>query len=71
MNVNTTTVIIWVARENTWSYPAPSTHKIVGILSISENTVEYHPIHAYDKLGVCSRSELVARFFRETYWAGA
>lgn len=39
-------------------------------LSISENTVEAHLRHAYEKLGVHSRSQLAARFFRDTQWPG-
>jgi DNA-binding CsgD family transcriptional regulator len=39
-------------------------------LSISENTVEAHLRHAYEKLGVHSRSQLAARFFRDTHWPG-
>lgn len=37
-------------------------------LCISENTVEAHLRHAYDKLGVRSRTQLLARFFRDTQW---
>jgi DNA-binding NarL/FixJ family response regulator len=39
-------------------------------LCISENTVEAHLRHAYEKLGVHSRSQLAARFFRDTQWPG-
>lgn len=37
-------------------------------LCISENTVEAHLRHAYEKLGVHSRTQLLARFFRDTHW---
>jgi DNA-binding CsgD family transcriptional regulator len=36
-------------------------------LHASENTFESHPAHVYDKLGVRSRSQLLALFFAETY----
>lgn len=39
-------------------------------LNISENTVEAHLRHAYEKLGVHSRSQLAAQFFRDTQWPG-
>ena len=44
--------------------------EIATTLSVSENTVEFHLRHVYDKLDVRSRSEVVSRFFRETYWPG-
>ena len=37
-------------------------------LCISENTVEAHLRHAYEKIGVRSRTQLLARFFRDTHW---
>jgi len=37
-------------------------------LHISVNTTQTHLAHAYEKLGVQSRSQLLARFFHETYW---
>ena len=37
-------------------------------LVISENTVASLLSHAYEKLGVHSRSEFLARLFHETYW---
>ncbi len=37
-------------------------------LCISENTVEAHLRHAYEKLDVHSRTQLLARFFRDTHW---
>ena len=44
--------------------------EIATTLSISENTVEFHLRHVYDKLYVRSRSELLSRHFRDTYWPG-
>lgn len=40
--------------------------QIAETLSISENTVETHLRHIFDKTGVSSRVQLLARFFRET-----
>jgi DNA-binding CsgD family transcriptional regulator len=37
-------------------------------LFISENTVEFHLRHIYEKLAIRGRSQLLARFFRETFW---
>jgi DNA-binding CsgD family transcriptional regulator len=37
-------------------------------LHVSVNTVQTHLTHAYEKLGVQSRSQLLARFFHEVYW---
>lgn len=45
--------------------------QIASSLIVSENTVESHLAHAYEKLGVNGRSELLARLFRETCIAGA
>lgn len=39
-------------------------------LHVTENTVETHLGHIYEKLGVHSRIELVGRLFRETYLSG-
>lgn len=44
--------------------------QIASSLIISENTVESHLAHAYEKLGVNGRPELLARLFREIYSAG-
>ncbi len=45
-----------------------SNRQIAARLMISEHTVVTHLAHAYDKLGVHSRSEVLARLFREAYW---
>lgn len=37
-------------------------------LHVSVNTIQTHLSHTYEKLGVQSRSQLLARFFREIYW---
>ncbi len=42
--------------------------QIADALTVSENTVQTHLRHAYEKLGVGGRTQLMARFFRETYW---
>lgn len=36
-------------------------------LHVSVNTIQTHLAHAYEKLGVQSRSQLLARFFHEAY----
>jgi DNA-binding CsgD family transcriptional regulator len=41
--------------------------RIAAALSVSENTVAWHLGHAYEKLGVGSRAQVLARFVRETY----
>ncbi len=41
--------------------------QIASALVVSEKTVESHLGHAYEKLGVHSRSQLLARYFREVY----
>ncbi|HEX2186218.1 MAG TPA: helix-turn-helix transcriptional regulator [Chloroflexota bacterium] len=45
-----------------------SNRQIAERLVVSENTVLSHLRHAYEKLGVGSRGQLLSRFFRETYW---
>jgi orotate phosphoribosyltransferase-like protein len=47
-----------------------SNRRIGSVLEMSENTVEWHLRNAYEALGVCSRTQLPARFFRETYLPG-
>jgi DNA-binding CsgD family transcriptional regulator len=47
-----------------------STRQIAAALAVGEKTVETHLGHAYAKLGVGGRGELLARFFREAYWPG-
>jgi DNA-binding NarL/FixJ family response regulator len=42
--------------------------RIAAALGVGEHTVEGHLCHAYDKLGVHSRTEFLARLFREAYW---
>jgi hypothetical protein len=44
-----------------------SNRQLAAALHVSENTFESHPAHVYDKLGVRSRSQLLALFFAETY----
>lgn len=44
-----------------------SNRRISAALSMSENTVEWHLRTVYEKLGVRSRTQLLARFFHETY----
>jgi DNA-binding CsgD family transcriptional regulator len=44
-----------------------SNTEIASILIVTENTVETHLRHIYEKLDVHTRNELLARFFHETY----
>jgi len=44
--------------------------QIAASLVLSENTVESHLAHAYEKLGVHNRGELLARLFQEVYLEG-
>jgi DNA-binding CsgD family transcriptional regulator len=44
--------------------------EIAATLSISDNTVESHMSHIYAKLDVQGRGQLLARFFRETFYPG-
>ena len=37
-------------------------------LGVTENTVQTHLTHAYDKLMVTGRGGLLARFFRDAMW---
>lgn len=45
-----------------------SNREIATELHVSVNTIQTHLAHAYEKLGAQSRSQLLARFFHETYW---
>jgi DNA-binding CsgD family transcriptional regulator len=45
-----------------------SNRQIGELLRMSENTVEWHLRNVYERLGVSTRTQLLARFFRETYW---
>jgi ATP/maltotriose-dependent transcriptional regulator MalT len=45
-----------------------SNREIATELHVSVNTIQTHLSHTYEKLGVRSRSQLLARFFHETYW---
>jgi DNA-binding CsgD family transcriptional regulator len=44
-----------------------SNRRLAAALQVSENTIESHLAHAYEKLGVHSRGQLLARLWRETY----
>jgi DNA-binding CsgD family transcriptional regulator len=44
--------------------------EIAAALSISENTVESHLRHIYARLEVDGRGQVLARFFRETFYPG-
>jgi DNA-binding CsgD family transcriptional regulator len=45
-----------------------SNRRVAAALGVSENTVGAHLAHAYEKLGVHSRGEFLARLFREAHW---
>ena len=45
-----------------------SNREIAAELHLSVNTIQTHLAHAYEKLGVRNRGQLLARFFHETYW---
>jgi DNA-binding CsgD family transcriptional regulator len=42
--------------------------QIAHTLVVSDNTVESHLRHAYEKLSVNSRTQYLARLYQETYW---
>jgi DNA-binding CsgD family transcriptional regulator len=42
--------------------------EIASSLTVSENTVEFHLRNVYDKLDVRNRSQLLARFFQESFY---
>jgi len=42
-----------------------SNRQIAAALVVSENTVESHCVHVYEKLGIQNRRELLGRFFQE------
>lgn len=44
-----------------------SNREIAATLVVSENTIQTHLRHMYDKLDVRGRSQLLARFFRESF----
>ena len=44
-----------------------SNREVAAELHLSVNTIQTHLTHAYEKLGVQSRSQLLARFFHETF----
>jgi DNA-binding CsgD family transcriptional regulator len=45
-----------------------SNRELAAELHVSVNTIQTHLAHAYEKLGVQSRSQLLTRFFHEAYW---
>ena len=45
-----------------------SNAQLAARLCLSENTIQTHLRHAYGKLGVGNRNQLLARLFHETYW---
>jgi DNA-binding NarL/FixJ family response regulator len=44
-----------------------SNREIAAALVVSENTVQTHLRHIYEKVEVRSRTQLLARFFREQF----
>lgn len=44
-----------------------SNRQIADRLYLSEHTIEWHLRHAYDKIGVRTRTQLLARLFQELY----
>lgn len=44
-----------------------SNRELAGALNVSEKTVEAHLGHAYEKVGVGSRTQLLAQLFRDAY----
>jgi DNA-binding CsgD family transcriptional regulator len=46
-----------------------TSHEIAGELGITEHTIQEHLKSIFDKVGVHSRRELVARVFSEQYWS--
>ncbi len=50
-----------------WLLRGLGNRHIAAALVVSEKTVESHLGHAYEKLGVHSRSQLLARYFREVH----
>jgi DNA-binding CsgD family transcriptional regulator len=47
-----------------------SNRQISDRLFVSEHTVEWHLRHAYEKVGVRSRNQLLSRLFHELYLPG-
>ena len=45
-----------------------TSRQLASRMVVSESTIHSHLAHVYEKLGVASRSQLLARFFLETYW---
>lgn len=45
-----------------------SNRELARELHVSVNTIQTHLAHTYEKLGVQSRSQLLALFFQEAYW---
>jgi DNA-binding CsgD family transcriptional regulator len=47
-----------------------SNRAIAEALFVSEKTVEWHLWHVFEKLGASSRSQLLSKYFQETYLGG-